>query len=65
MWSIVVAGGSGRRFGRLKQFSDLGGRPVLAWAVEACRACSSGVVLVLPEASATGVSDPHGADAVV
>jgi 2-C-methyl-D-erythritol 4-phosphate cytidylyltransferase len=62
VWSIVVAGGAGRRFGRLKQFSVLGGRPVLAWAVEACRTHSDGVVLVLPEAS---TPDPHGADAVV
>ncbi len=63
MWSIVVAGGSGRRFGDRKQFSMLGGRPVLEWAVDACRPCSDGVVLVLPAA----VDDPdlHGADATV
>lgn len=63
VWSIVVAGGSGRRFGRLKQFSLLGGRPVLEWAVTACRPWSAGVVLVVPDAS--GGDDPHGADAVV
>ncbi len=63
MWSIVVAGGSGRRFGQLKQFADLGGRPVLEWAVAACRPRSAGVVLVLP--AAPGGHDPHGADAVV
>ena len=63
VWSIVVAGGSGRRFGRLKQFALLGDRPVLDWAVEACRPRSAGVVLVLP----AGHDDPakHGADAVV
>ncbi len=63
VWSIVVAGGSGRRFGDQKQFSMLGGRPVLEWAVEACRPCSAGVVLVLP----VGLDDPghHGADATV
>jgi 2-C-methyl-D-erythritol 4-phosphate cytidylyltransferase len=63
VWSIVVAGGSGRRFGDQKQFSLLGGRPVLEWAVEACRPCSAGVVLVLP----AGADDPdrHGADATV
>jgi 2-C-methyl-D-erythritol 4-phosphate cytidylyltransferase len=63
VWSIVVAGGSGRRFGDQKQFSMLGGRPVLEWAVEACRPCSAGVVLVLPD----GMDDPdrHGADATV
>ena len=67
VWSIVVAGGSGRRFGEMKQFSALGGRPVLEWAVEACRAMSDGVVLVLP-ADAVGSPAPgdrHGADVVV
>ena len=63
VWSIVVAGGSGRRFGQMKQFSLLGGRPVLEWAVAACRPCSAGVVLVVP--AAPGGLDPHGADAVV
>jgi 2-C-methyl-D-erythritol 4-phosphate cytidylyltransferase len=63
VWSIVVAGGSGRRFGQLKQFALLGGRPVLHWAVSACRTCSAGVVLVVPDAS--GDHDPHGADVVV
>ena len=63
MWSIVVAGGSGRRFGQLKQYALLGGRPVLQWAVAACRTCSAGVVLVVPDGE--GDHDPHGADAVV
>jgi 2-C-methyl-D-erythritol 4-phosphate cytidylyltransferase len=63
VWSIVVAGGSGRRFGERKQFSSLGGRPVLSWAVDACRGISDGVVLVLPvDAAPTG---PSGADIVV
>jgi len=48
VWSVVVAGGSGRRFGTLKQFALLAERPVVEWAVAACRASSSGVVLVLP-----------------
>ena len=64
MWSIVVAGGSGRRFGQLKQFAVLGGRPVLEWAVAACRPCSAGVVLVVPDTPGCD-HDPHGADAVV
>lgn len=63
VWSIVVAGGSGRRFGERKQFSTLGGRPVLSWAVDACRTVSDGVVLVIPvDAEPTRQS---GADAVV
>ena len=67
VWSIVVAGGSGLRFGRLKQFSDLAGRPVLEWAVEACRPCSAGVVLVLPDPATQDAPplDPHGADLAV
>jgi 2-C-methyl-D-erythritol 4-phosphate cytidylyltransferase len=65
VWSIVVAGGSGRRFGQLKQFSPLGGRPVLDWAVAACRAHSDGVVLVLPPAAVGADASQHGADIVV
>jgi 2-C-methyl-D-erythritol 4-phosphate cytidylyltransferase len=60
VWSVVVAGGSGRRFGQLKQFALLGGRPVLEWAVAACRARSAGVVLVLP--APAGGSHPHEGD---
>ena len=63
VWSIVVAGGSGRRFGRPKQFATLAGRPVVDWAVDACRPSSAGVVLVLP--AGLDEPDPHGADAVV
>jgi 2-C-methyl-D-erythritol 4-phosphate cytidylyltransferase len=48
VWAIVVAGGSGRRFGGLKQFLDLSDRPVAAWSVEACRSVADGVVLVVP-----------------
>jgi 2-C-methyl-D-erythritol 4-phosphate cytidylyltransferase len=68
VWSIVVAGGSGRRFGQLKQYALLGGRPVLEWAVSACRTSSAGVVLVVPDGadSADGADRAsHGADVVV
>ncbi len=65
VWSIVVAGGSGRRFGRPKQFSFLGGRPVLEWAVDACRLVSTGVVLVVPAEGFPTGSQTHGADVVV
>ena len=63
MWSVVVAGGSGHRFGTLKQFALLAERPVVEWAVAACRASSSGVVLVVPPGVAALVT--HGADVVV
>jgi 2-C-methyl-D-erythritol 4-phosphate cytidylyltransferase len=69
VWTIVVAGGSGSRFGRLKQFDLLVDRPVVAWSVDAARAVSDGVVLVLPAAQAAArAGDPglsFGADAVV
>lgn len=44
---MVVAGGSGRRFGAAKQFAVLGGRPLVEWAVGAARSVADGVVLVL------------------
>jgi 2-C-methyl-D-erythritol 4-phosphate cytidylyltransferase len=52
VWAIVVAGGSGRRFGGPKQFLQLGGRPVAAWSVSAARTVADGVVLVVPDRSA-------------
>jgi 2-C-methyl-D-erythritol 4-phosphate cytidylyltransferase len=63
VWAIVVAGGTGRRFGQLKQFALLADRPVAEWAVAACRPLSSGVVLVVPPGN--GVATDHGADIVV
>jgi 2-C-methyl-D-erythritol 4-phosphate cytidylyltransferase len=70
VWSIVVAAGSGSRFGERKQFVSLAGRPVLEWAVEACRRGSTGVVLVVPAELTDGgdtdsTVDRHGADVVV
>ena len=62
-WAIVVAGGTGTRFGGPKQFAELEGRPVLAWSLEAARRACAGVVAVLP----VGDIDPSSwtADAVV
>lgn len=48
VWTIVVAGGSGRRFGSLKQFAELGGRRVVDLSLEVANRCSDGVVLVVP-----------------
>lgn len=55
VWTIVVAGGSGQRFGGLKQFSELGGRRMVDWAVETAALASAGVVVVVPAEQA---SDP-------
>lgn len=48
MWCIVVAGGSGRRFGAAKQFEALGDSSVLQHAVTTAQTVSDGVVVVLP-----------------
>ncbi|MDA8316469.1 MAG: 2-C-methyl-D-erythritol 4-phosphate cytidylyltransferase [Actinomycetota bacterium] len=48
MWAVIVAGGSGSRFGRPKQFESLAGRPVVEWSVTAARKATDGVVLVVP-----------------
>ncbi len=48
IWTIVVAAGSGRRFGGAKQFASLGGKRVVDWAVETAHQVSDGVVVVLP-----------------
>jgi len=52
VWTVVVAGGSGRRFGRPKQYEVLGTKRVLDWSVDAARAVSDGVIVVLPHEDA-------------
>ena len=56
VWTIVVAGGSGSRFGGLKQFAELSGRRMVDWAVETAAKASTGVVVVVP---ATAAADPE------
>ncbi|MGH9216575.1 MAG: 2-C-methyl-D-erythritol 4-phosphate cytidylyltransferase [Acidimicrobiales bacterium] len=62
VWVIVVAAGSGSRFGRPKQYEDLGGRRVLDWSLAAARAIANGVgdgvvVVVPPERAGDPVPD--------
>jgi 2-C-methyl-D-erythritol 4-phosphate cytidylyltransferase len=52
VWTIVVAGGRGTRFGGAKQFESLGAERVLDRSVRIARAASRGVVVVVPEADA-------------
>ncbi len=63
MWAIVVAAGSGARFGGPKQYEVLAGRRVLDWSLAAARTCATGVVLVVPPERA-GEPEP-AADVVV
>jgi len=67
VWTIVVAGGSGQRFGGLKQFSELGGRRMVDWAVDSAAKVSTGVVVVVPaeQAADAGFVAPSGATGVV
>jgi 2-C-methyl-D-erythritol 4-phosphate cytidylyltransferase len=48
VWTIVLGGGGGERFGGPKQFADLGGRSVLDRSVEIAKQTGDGVVVVLP-----------------
>ena len=49
VWSIIVAGGTGARFGGLKQFERLGAQTMLAMAATTARKAGDGVVVVVPE----------------
>lgn len=61
-WAIVVAAGTGARFGGAKQYEPLAGRRVLDWSLEAARDTCDGVVLVVAPDRA---GDAEDADAVV
>ena len=47
VWTIVVAGGSGNRYGGAKQLVELGGQRVLDRSLSVARSVSAGVVLVI------------------
>lgn len=65
VWAIVVAAGFGRRFGAEKQFASLDGKPVHRWSIDAARAVSDGVVLVVPPGREDEELLRAGADRVV
>src|SRR5271163_1992126 len=61
--AVVTAGGLGTRFGSLKQFADLDGRPVLARAVEVASRFAGAIAIPLPaghEAAARSALDSGG-----
>lgn len=60
VWTVVVAAGSGLRFGSAKQFARLGDRRVVDWAVDEARRHSVGVVTVVPKGSATAPDEVEG-----
>ncbi len=56
-WAIVVAGGSGERFGERKQYLPLGDGRVLDWSLRAAAEGADAVVLVVP-ADRVGDEEP-------
>ena len=66
VWCIVVAGGSGRRWGGHKQFESLCGARVIDRSVAVAAAVCDGVVAVVPADDAgSPVTTVSGADHVV
>ncbi len=63
VWVIVVAAGTGQRFGGAKQYAPLAGRRVVDWSIDMARSVAHGVVLVVP-ADAADEAEP-AVDAVV
>jgi 2-C-methyl-D-erythritol 4-phosphate cytidylyltransferase len=59
VWGILVAGGSGARFGKAKQFEHLAGKTVLQWSLEHLEAAVDGVVVVLPASKVDEWSGRH------
>lgn len=57
VWSIVVAGGSGSRYGGPKTQEILNGQRVLDWSLRAARSYANGVILVV---SADRLRAEHG-----
>lgn len=49
--AVIVGAGRSRRMGRDKVFMPLGGKPLLAWSVDACQKCKliDQIVIVLNE----------------
>lgn len=60
MWTIIVAAGSGLRFGSAKQFERVGGKRIVDWAVEEAEKHSLGVIVVLPKGQANGPGQVEG-----
>jgi len=60
VWTIVVAAGSGTRFGGAKQFARLGAGTVVDWAVREVGKWSDGVVVVVPPGSQVSSGQVEG-----
>lgn len=65
VWTVVVAGGSGSRFGAPKQFLWLGGRRVIDRAIATAASHGDGVVAVLPADVDLGYTESAGRPVIV
>ena len=61
VWAIVVAAGSGSRYGGAKQYEPLGDRRVIDWSLATASAAGDGVVVVV----APGAAPEDAADRTV
>jgi 2-C-methyl-D-erythritol 4-phosphate cytidylyltransferase len=60
VWTIVVAAGSGLRFGSAKQFETIGGKKIVDWAVDEASKHSAGVVVVVPVGQVSDAGQVEG-----
>jgi len=58
--AIIVAAGSGTRFGAKKQFLEVDGKPLYYYSIKAFKPYAEGIFLVVPKEDRTSV-DPYGA----
>lgn len=59
--AIIVAGGSGNRFGAKKQFIEVNGKPLYCYSIEAFKGIADRIILVVPEEDIDTV-EPYGAE---
>ena len=64
-WAVIVAGGSGARYGGMKQLEMLAGKRVLDWAVEAVAKHCERCVVVVPAAKVALIADSLPAEVIV
>ncbi len=60
IWTIVLAAGSGQRYGAMKQFETIGSRRLVDWSMDTARSASDGVVLVVPADMVGGEGATNG-----
>lgn len=62
--AIIVAAGKARRFGGLKQFATLGGKPVYQWSVDVFSELKEvkKIILVLPRKNLKEIAARHASD---